>query len=277
MEKLELAGQRLIALSIGGVETCYQLPDFGVCLDIGRCPPGAERQGTLLLTHAHIDHAAGLPYYVSMRGLHHQSPPKVYCPRASEPVLREILEGWGRLQSDATRCTLTGVGGGEIIPLPKGDAFAKVFRAPHRIATVGYTIFRRVRKLRPELVGLDGPAIAARARAGEEVHEVTERPEVCFPGDTLVEVLEQEPTATTARLLLLECTFIGTKVSVSTAKKGGHVHLDELGARAHLFHNEAILLTHFSRRFARKEIEAAVREALPESLAARVHLLIHEP
>jgi ribonuclease Z len=275
MKTLELAGQRIRAFSIGGIETCFQLPDYNLNLDIGRCPPGAEKQSTLLLTHGHIDHAAGLPYYVSMRGLLNLSPPRVFAPVESEPVLAEILRGWARLQSDSLRCVLTGVAPGESIPLSK-ERFARTFRSPHRIACVGYTVFRRIRRLRPDLVHLPEPAVLERARQGEQVHVVEERPEVCFPGDTTIEVLEREPTVTTARLLILECTFLAPKVSEEKAQRGGHVHFDQLAARAHHFRNEAILLTHFSRRHPRHEIEAAVREKLPASLRDRLHLLLHD-
>src|SRR5262245_53930136 len=78
--ELTLAGHQVRALSVGGIETCFELPAFDVCLDIGRCPAGAERRGTLLLTHAHIDHAAGIPYFISMRALLKLPEPRVVMP-----------------------------------------------------------------------------------------------------------------------------------------------------------------------------------------------------
>src|SRR5215470_2704635 len=116
--------------SSGRIETCFEIPAFDVCLDIGRCPPGAERRGTLLLTHAHIDHAAGLPYYVSMRALYHHARPKVYCPSESQPHLLQALAAWTSLQADTDRCNLVAVNPGDVIPLSH-DAFARAFRSPH--------------------------------------------------------------------------------------------------------------------------------------------------
>jgi ribonuclease Z len=270
---LDLSGQRIRALSVGGVETCYQLSAFDACLDIGRCPPGAANAQNLLLTHAHIDHAAGLPYYISMRSMARQPPPRIWCPAASLPALRRILEAWGELQADTERATLSPVEPGLEIPLRGG--FARAFASPHRIECTGYTLFRRKKKLRDELSGLSGPAIAERARAGDEVNVDVEVPEICFPGDTQIEVVEQEPTVTRARVLLLECTFIGDDVSPAQARAGGHVHLDQIAERAELFQNEALVLTHFSRRYSPEEIRARVSAKLPPSLLARTELLIH--
>lgn len=271
--RLTLAGHTMEALSIGGVETCFQLPDFDVCLDIGRCPPGAELRSTLLLTHAHIDHAAGLPYYVSMRALMSMRPPRVFCPKAAHPRLGQILELWTSLQADADRCDLIPVEAGDRIDLGKGS-FATVYRSPHRIATVGYTLHSSKKKLRPELVDLSREEIAQRARAGEEVNHTVTRAEISFPGDTLIDVVEEEPSVTKSRVLILECTFFAPKVDVKKARKAGHVHFDEVLERADLFENEVILLSHFSRRHSRTEIEEAVRRRAPKQLASRIRLLL---
>lgn len=272
---LVLGGHAVRALSIGGIETCFELPAFDVCLDIGRSPPGAERRGTLLLTHAHIDHAAGLPYYVSMRALYKYPPPRVFCPKEAEPHLAKLLETWTHLQADTDRCSIHGVEPGDTIPLD-GDAYARTFRSPHRIATVGYTLMKRVRKLKGELVGLPAEEIARRARSGEAVNDVFERAEVCFPGDTTIDVLVSEPTVRTARVLLLECTFLEDGVSPKKARSGGHVHLDHIAEHADLFENEVVLLTHFSRRFKAEQIRAAVDRRLPAKLRERVQLLLHD-
>jgi ribonuclease Z len=272
--RLTLAGHHVEAISVGGIETCFQLPEFDVCLDIGRCPPGAELRSRVLLTHAHIDHAAGLPYYVSMRALTNMKPPQIWCPKPSHAGLSQLLQVWTTLQADADRCTLTPVEPGDEIDLGKG-AYAKTFRSPHRIACIGYTLFRRKKKLREDLEQVPREEIAERARGGEEVSRTVEVAEVCYPGDTMADVIDNEPTVTQARVLILECTFFSPKVDVPKARRSGHVHFEELADRAHLFQNECILLTHFSRRHSRSEIEGAVK-ALPKELRKRIRLLLHE-
>lgn len=271
-EQLSVAGHDIHAISAGGIETCYHLPGFDLCLDIGRCPPGAERANRLLLTHAHIDHAAGLPYYVSLRGLIGAPPPRVFCPAADRDALWHILEAWSALQADSDRCELIGVEPGEKIELGR-SVYAQTFRSPHRIATLGYTLVRRVKKLRPDLEGRAQTEIAVLARSGETVTTTREIQEVCFPGDTRIEVVEKEPSVTQAKVLLLECTFLGADISPEQAAQRGHIHLQQIADRADDFKNEVVVLTHFSRRYSREQIKAEVQAVLPESLRERIVLL----
>ena len=78
----------------------------------------------------------------------------------------------------------------------------------------------------------------------------------------------------TARLLILESTFVDDRVSVAECRAKGHVHLSEVAERAELFENEAILLTHFSPRYKRAEILAALDATLPTGLRERVTPLL---
>lgn len=270
-QRFELGSTPLIARAVGGVETCYQLPGFDLNLDIGRCPDGAERQSRLLLTHAHIDHAAGLPYYVSLRGLYGFPPPTVYAPRASIPAMSELLSAWGRLQSDSERCTLVGVEPGETVDLGRGLS-AEIFSVDHGIDSVGYTIRQRRRKLLPELAGAPGHRIRDLADAGETIHHHIEHPELSFAGDTTIEVLRRSPQILESRVLLLECTFVGPGVSSDEAKERGHVHLEQLIPWADHFRNERVLLTHFSQRHERARVDAEL-EKLPVSLRRKVEVV----
>ena len=54
------------------------------------------------------------------------------------------------------------------------------------------------------------------------------------------------------------------------ARAFGHTHLDELIAAADAFQNEAILLVHFSARYRRADIVAALDAKLPPALRGRV-------
>lgn len=274
--RIEIAGHVIEAHSVGGIETSFQVPSFDCNLDIGRCPPAALRRSRLFLTHAHMDHAAGLPYFVSMRAMQNLPPPKVYCPQGIHANLSQILALWTQLDSSANRCELIGVNPGDRFALG-GDRYMEAFRSPHRVETLGFCLIRQRKKLKPAYYGLNGKAIAEQVRLGQEVHESDETPEICFPGDTNITVVENEILVRTSRLLMLECTFIGDKPGQRWAHKGGHIHLDDIAERADLFQNEAILLTHFSRRYAPDIIRKAVQDRLPKRLKERIHLLIHEP
>jgi ribonuclease Z len=259
------------AKAIGGVETCYQVPAFDLNFDIGRCPDGAEAQRRLLLTHGHIDHAAGLPYFVSLRAMYGRPPPKIFCPAPSRPALLAVLEAWDRLQTDALQCELLGVEPGDRIELGHGRVAVAV-PAHHRIESVGWVILERISRLKPELRGLNEADVRARARAGEAVTVDVERPVLCYTGDTTIETLD-EPLVRSCRVLFIECTFFGTRVRGRGAKFGGHIHLTHLAARANELENEHVVLTHVSQRHDEKTILDELRSKLPRELLARVSVL----
>lgn len=274
--QLSLAGISLIGRSAAGIETCLQWPALDLLFDIGRAPPGSERQRNLLLSHGHIDHAAGLPYYVSLRSTLGMRPARVYCPAESQAALAAVLRAWTPLQTSSEDCELIGLYPGDGFSL-KNDHRVEVFAVPHRISAVGYKVYRRRRHLRPELLGLPGREIAARAKAGEAVNRFEERLELAYTGDTSIEVFDAEPELFKARVLITECTFLGERIPPERATRLGHIHLDQLRARAERFENEAILLSHFSRRYPPAEIEDTVRAELPAALMERIQLLLPQP
>ena len=65
-----------------------------------------------------------------------------------------------------------------------------------------------------------------------------------------------------------------SSVSVEKARSKGHIHLDEVIARAELFENEAILFTHFSARYSADDIRRILETRLPASLRDRVTPLL---
>ena len=53
------------------------------------------------------------------------------------------------------------------------------------------------------------------------------------------------------------------------ARERGHIHVTDLVMHAHKFHNEAILLIHFSPRYKKQEVLAALDTNLPPALRAK--------
>jgi ribonuclease Z len=270
---MRLAGHTVDAISIGGIETCIQLPDLDLAFDIGRCPHAAVKRSRVLLTHTHMDHAGGIAYHAATRDLYKVRPPTWYVPAVNEADLRDLVEVWRRLDKSDIPCTIVGCSPGDSLDLGKGW-LARPFRSPHRVHCQGYAIVRVRHRLRPELVGLGEDEIRRRKLAGEQVSEPAETVEVAFTGDTLPEVIEAEGAVRTARLLVIECTFLDERVPVKKARESGHIHLDELLDRAELLQNEAILMTHFSARYSEAEIVRILDKRLPGPLRERVTPLL---
>jgi ribonuclease Z len=272
-DELELAGHRIRALSIGGLETVIDLPDLGVAFDVGRAPRWSVRRRTILFTHSHIDHMGGIASHAATRELLGMPAPRYVVPRESVAGLTQLFAAWRRLDGARLSHELVPLAPGEEVEVKRG-VVARPFRSHHTAPCQGYGLWSVKKKLLPELVGLPEEEVARRATSGERVSHPVENPEVAFVGDTRIEVVEREPVVREARLLVLEVTFVDERVDVESAREKGHVHLDEVAERADLFENEDLLFTHFSARYTAAEIVRALDEKLPPALRARVTPLL---
>ena len=273
MERLQLGDVELRALSVGGLETCHWVPRWRLAFDIGRCPLEVVDCRTLLFTHAHMDHLGGIAYHAATRSLRKLQTPVYVVPHHCVEDLGMLFEAWRRLDRSDMPHELVPLGPGEEHRLANG-LVARPFRSPHSAPCQGYALWSKKEKLLPELQGLAGPELARLRREGVRISATLETPELVFTGDTRIEVVEQEEVVRRARVLVIECTFVDDRVSVEEARSKGHVHLDEIAARAELFQNEAILLTHFSARYRAHEVRAALDAKLPPALRARVTPLL---
>lgn len=253
------------------------MPAWRLCFDIGRCPPSAARRGhRVCFTHGHVDHLGGVAHHAAMRDLWGMKAPEYLIPTPYAADLEALLEVWRRLD----RADLPAV----VRPVEPGDQLEvgrerriHVFRAYHRIPTVGYALERMRHKLLPELEGADPREIGRRRAAGEPVSTASPVVEVAFCGDTTVAVIDREPLVRQAKVLVLECTFLDERVSLEKARRSGHVHLTELIERADVLQNEAIVLTHFSARYSASQIVRILDRRVPAGLRERIVPLLPEP
>ncbi len=264
------------AVSVGGLETCIELPAWKLCFDIGRCPPTATRLPHVLFTHAHSDHMGGIAHHCATRDMMGMSPPTYVIPAENTEAFHALLDAWRALDHSSFPCEVVPARPGDVLPLGKGR-FARAFKAYHRVPTLGWALGTTRKRLRDELAGLGREALRALREAGESLEVQEERIEVAFCGDTLIEVVEREEMVRTAKLLILEVTFLDDAVPVKKARAKGHIHLDEVVERADLFENEAILITHVSQRYSNRQMREILATRLPPRLRERVHVLEHAP
>lgn len=277
--QLQLGGVELLGFSISGLATYVMVPVMDACFDLGHCPVEAAGMRNVLLSHVHQDHASAVARHLSLRAMTGQRPSRVYVPAESAEALRELLRAYERLDSSHARTS----GEGAVIPVEAGVRIRlsgrhalEPFDVVHRIASRGYTVIESRRKLRPEYAGLPGPEIGAAVAAGEQVHDTIEYPLLTYIGDSTIETLRRQPHIGKSEILLLEATFLGPHDHEAAARYG-HTHLDEIVA---LWHEQPetlaarhIILKHFSMRYRRDEITAAIT-TLPPALRERVHLLL---
>ncbi|HET9794082.1 MAG TPA: MBL fold metallo-hydrolase [Thermoanaerobaculia bacterium] len=259
----------IVGRSVAGQESFYRLPTLRSALEIGRCPNALVAVPNVFVTHAHLDHAAGVASYASQRTLQGLEAGRVFLPAEAMEGFEKILalhvelEGFHRYAAH-----LKGVRPGDRIPL-RHDLEVDVTAGSHRVPCAGYVFCETRRKLRRDLAGTSGEEIARLRERGIGVTEEIRTPLLAYPGDCDAGIFDVAPEIFRARILLLECTFIRPGEEERAARYR-HLHLSQIAARASDFANEAIVLTHFSAKYSREEIEERVKAGLPDSLRDRV-------
>ncbi|KAE8681358.1 Nuclear ribonuclease Z [Hibiscus syriacus] len=270
---MEIEGYRVEGLSIGGHETCIIFPALNLAFDIGRCPQRALSQDFLFISHGHMDHIGGLPMYVATRGLYGMKPPTIIVPSCIKEDVDKLFEVHRKMDQSELKHSLISLDVGEEFFLRR-DLKVRAFRTYHVIPSQGYIVYSVKQKLKEEYLGLSGNEIKNMKSSGVEITYTTNAPEVAFTGDTKSDFIVDEANLDVlrAKILVIESTFLDNSVSVEHAREYGHVHLSEIINYADKFENRAILLIHFSARYALEKIQEAVA-ALPSPLAGRVFAL----
>lgn len=257
-------------ISVGGVYTSLAVPELGIVFDAGSSPRSSGALDTILLSHGHVDHIGALPALLGIRALHGKAkPPRVVMPAEIVEDLTASLAALSRLQRWPLQIEAIGMSPGDELPL-RGDLRVRAVKTFHPVPSLGYVLVRRFSKLKPELAGLPGPAIAARRRAGEDVTDYDDRLELAYATDTLVSALDHAPELLAARVLIVECTFLDERKSVEGARAGCHIHLDEIIERADRFANEHVVLMHVSQIYRPDEVAAVLDARVPPGLRKRI-------
>jgi len=261
------AGIDIEGVSIAGHESFYKVPAFRTLLEFGRAPEDVVGYANVCVTHAHLDHAAGLAHHASRRRLGGLPPARVFVPAEAAADVSVWLAASERLENVEYGVELVAANPGDRIRL-RNDLELRVLPGRHRVPTVGY-LFSEVRhKLLPELEGTPGEEIASLRARGTAVTRREEIPLLAYPGDCSAQVFDAAPDLFDARVLLIECSFVLPE-DVDRAVEYAHIHLNDIVSRAGDFRNEAIVLTHFSQRYRPEEIREALA-TLPDGLRQRV-------
>lgn len=256
-------------LSTGGVENCYALPKWQVGFDLGRCPSFMIEQSNIFLSHGHLDHAAGIPFYFSQRSLQNLPTGNIYVPQEIEEPLHQIVKRWQQIEKFEYPIQIHGIKPSQEIWLNK-DFFVRALPAFHRISALGYILYQRKKKLKKEFLHLSQTEIVALKKQGTELTNIVDIPLFAYSGDSSIEFVLENPEVQHAKVLFLECTYIDDDRPVQRARDWGHIHLYEIIEHAKLFQNERLVLMHFSRRYYPKQIKKQLQKKVPDFLYPRV-------
>ncbi|MGZ4810324.1 MAG: MBL fold metallo-hydrolase [Thermoanaerobaculia bacterium] len=261
--------------SRAGHETWFRVRELGIGLDIGRGPDALISMRHIFVTHAHLDHALGIPFYAGQRHLQRLEGGTVYVPHETAADFLALMEIHKRLERTDYGMKIVGVREGEEVRIGRNH-IARAHRATHRVPANAWEILEKRHHLRKEFEDLDGAELAALRQRGTEVADSLLHPLLFYTGDTDRGILEQSEAIYRAEVLMIECSFIADGHE-ERAVMYRHIHFDDIAEFADRFQNEYIVLTHFSRRYSCEDIVRELRHRCPAVLRDRVRLALPDP
>ncbi|MBN2316218.1 MAG: MBL fold metallo-hydrolase [Sedimentisphaerales bacterium] len=262
----------IIGYSVAGEETVVAVPQLDVCFDIGKAPDQIIPINHVLLTHGHMDHAAGIAYYLSQRNFCGMSAGTILAPENLLKPMRDIINAWSKLDGNRIPANLVGVKPGDEVRI-KPNLFAKVFPTKHSRGSVGFSVIEKRKKLKSEYLGLTGPQIVELKKKGIEIDYPLELPIVTYLGDTQYVDFSQLNYIAESKILIAECTFYEGE-HTDRAEAGKHMHIEEFVTLLKKLRNEYIIVTHTTQRTPMRQIRKILREALPAEKYDKVFLFM---
>ncbi len=272
LAKIKIDDLEIIGYSVAGEETVVAMPQLDVCFDIGKAPDQVIGINNVLLTHGHMDHAAGIAYYLSHRNFCGMSMGTIVAPKGLLGPIEQIIDAWGKLDGNQVPANLVGVGPGDEYRI-KPNLFARVFPTKHSRGSVGYSVIEKRKKIKPEYAKLNSKQIVELKKQGVEIDNPLEIPIVTYLGDTQYVDYSQLKYVAESKILIAECTFYEDE-HIERAEAGRHIHVNEIGGLLEKMQNEHIVLIHTTQRTSVNEVRKLLKESLPKEQYEKVILFM---
>lgn len=257
--------------SRAAVQSYWRIPELKLGFDLGAHPWDFMGTPTWLISHCHLDHIAAIPLYVARRRLMKMAPPRILLPTyAIEPV-RNMLRSFEKLDRGRLPCELIGMEHEQEFELSR-ELVVRAVETKHRIYSLGFIVFQRRNKLKPEFTELTGEQIRDLKIQGTEITSEIRFPILAYTGDTAPAGLDRNPIFYESKVLITELTFVAPDHRKNLIHKHGHIHLDDIVNRADQFQNELVIAGHLSTRYNDEQVRRWVKKRLPDFLDGRLHL-----
>jgi len=262
----------LVGFSLAGEETTVGLPELNVCFDAGRAPREIISIDNLCVSHGHMDHAAGVPYYFSQRHFVGAPPGRVIVHRDLAQAFQGLQACWADIEGYYSPADIVGVSDGDEVPLRR-NVVIRAFDVNHGRCALGFSVIERRHKLRPEYAGYTGPQLVELKKKGVSIEYHTRVPLVAYVGDTCDGAFFDADYVADAHLVIMECTFVDP-AHLSRAQAGNHIHVRDLPRILSRVRSPNIVLTHLTRRTDLRSAKRIIRETLSARDWERVTLLM---
>jgi len=263
---------RIQGVSIAGEQTVVQAPEFDLVFDIGLCPRIALSARFVALSHGHMDHTAGLPYYFSQRVFQKIGTGTCLCPAELAPALRRMMQAWVDVEQQRTPHEIVGLEPDEDFRI-KNNTVLRSIRVSHTVPASAYAIIEHRTKLRDEFTDLPQSRLRDLKKEGVEITRDVQVPIIAYTGDTEHGPYLYREEFAAARIVVTECTFFEDQHR-KRSRIGKHLHLDDLASLLEAWQAEAVVLVHLSRRTSIAEARTRLEQTIGPDQAARVHVLM---
>ncbi|HRX82094.1 MAG TPA: metal-dependent hydrolase, partial [Pirellulaceae bacterium] len=211
------------------------------------------------------------PVYVARRRMMKMDPPTIYLPDHAIETVERLLKVYRQLDRGRLPCELIPVKAGDEIELSR-ELVVTASATHHTVPALGYIVWERKQKLKPEYLELRGDQIRDLKESGVEITTEIRVPELAYLGDSAPAGLDNCPAMYEARVLISEMTFVAPSHRKEKIHKHGHMHLDDYVERKDRFKNEKVIVGHFSTRYNSRQVRNLVSKALPDMLGDRLYL-----
>jgi ribonuclease Z len=269
---LYLPPYRVQGISIAGEQTAVHIPELDVAFDVGLCPRPVLSSPYIALTHGHMDHVAGLPYYFSQRVFQKMGTGTCICHEEIAGSVQAMMGGWVDLEKQHTPHN--------IIPIKhdgeyqiKPNIVLKAIEARHTVPALSYVVMEHRKKLLEKFAGLPQHELRQLKIDGNEITHTLKIPLVACTGDTEIGDHLFRPEFVQAPVVITECTFFEEEHK-KRAAVGKHLHIDNLVELLRVWKAEHVVITHTSRRTTLDNIRSIMDKKIGPDDAHRVHLLM---
>jgi len=263
---------RIQGISVGGEQTVIQIPELDVAFDIGMCPRIALTSPHIALSHAHMDHVGGLPYYFSQRMFQKMGPGTCYCHKDIVQPLLNMMAGWIDLEQQRTKHNIVGLEHEQQVEV-KNNIMLRAIEMRHTVPAMGYALVERRSKLREEFVDLPQDRLRELKASGEEITRTLEIPLIAYTGDTEMGPNLFRDEYANAKVVISECTFFEPDQR-DRSSVGKHLHVQDIAKLLDVWQAEHVVLVHLSRRTHLLKSRQQLVDLVGKEKASRVHFLM---
>ena len=263
---------RVQGISIAGEQTCVQVPELDVCFDIGLCPRIALPTPYVAISHGHMDHIAGLPYYFSQRVFQKIGMGKAVMHTALAPAVKTMMASWAAVECQRTPHEVIAIEPDQQIEI-KNNIMLRAIEMRHTVPSLGYAVVEKRSKLKPEFADFPQEKLRELKAQDVEITRTLEIPLVAYTGDTEMGPNLFRDEFANAKIVITECTFL-EEDDESRADVGKHLHLRDILTLLNVWKADAIVLIHLSRRTNMATSREQLIKIVGEEQALRIHFLM---